>query len=189
MFSKSIRFLLTLLSAFWVTSCSASYVIWKEEVKLNDGRIIVVEQKKRCEGASTGGGYASCIAREAWLTIDLPEFSPQPIVWHQNLLPMILNIHNGRLYVIGSPPGSHEFNKYGGRVEHHPYFGFVWNGNQWMQIPFNEIPEVIYDANLILDHIPRSKKSYLTLSEKLSGEMYGGNSARRIDPSSLIESY
>jgi hypothetical protein len=189
MLNKIFQSLLSLGCLMGVTACVNPYVTWKEEVQLNDGRIIVVEQKKRCEGASTGGGYASCIAREAWLTIDLPEFSAQPIVWHEHLLPMILNIYNGRLYVVGDPPGSREFYLYGGGKEHHPYFGFVWDNGKWKQIPFKEIPESIYSANLILGHIPSSGLTFLSIEKKMSNEMQGAKSARRIDPTILIDSY
>src|SRR5271156_2486460 len=79
-----------------LTACGGpDSITWQEEVKLNDGRVIVVTQKKRCEGAYTGGNYASCITREAWLTIALPEFSSQPMVWHESLDPMVVNIDGG----------------------------------------------------------------------------------------------
>ena len=67
--------LLIILLGTSMASCGEDIRIWREEVKLLDGRVIVVTQKKRCEGAYTGVNYASCIAREAWLTINLPEFS------------------------------------------------------------------------------------------------------------------
>ncbi|MET3109469.1 hypothetical protein AAKU67_004383 [Oxalobacteraceae bacterium GrIS 2.11] len=180
MLIKLFHFLVLLSFLLAGSVCADQYVTWKEEVKLNDGRIIIVEQRKRCEGASTGGGYASCIAREAWLTIDLPEFSPQSIVWHENLAPMVLNVTTGKLYVIGWPPTEREFHLYGS--ERPPYFGFVWENNRWKRIPFTEIPEAIYDANLIIGHIPKSGKDYVNLDEKLGGEMKGGNARRRIDP-------
>ena len=89
-----------------LAACSKT-VEWNEEVKLNDGRVIVVTQKRRCEGgdynAKTG---ASCVARESWLTLKLPEFSDKDIVWHESLKPMVVNIHLRRLYVVGRAPTS-----------------------------------------------------------------------------------
>src|ERR1017187_6175079 len=85
-----------------LAACSP-YVTWKEEVKLNDGRVIVVEQKKLVEDE---------MAREAWLTINLPEFSAEQIVWHEHLSPIVLNIDEGMLYVVGQPPTAREERQY-----------------------------------------------------------------------------
>jgi len=165
-------------------SACADSITWQEEVKLNDGRVIVVTQKKRCEGAYTGGNYAACIAREAWLTIKLPEFSAQDIVWHENLNPRIVNTHNGRLYVVGWPPTGREFELYG--KQRPPYFGFVWENNQWKRIPFADIPEAIYDTNMLIESIPPAGTKLLTLGEKGSREINGDltykKHQRRIDP-------
>jgi hypothetical protein len=164
---------------------SSKLVEWKEEVKLNDGRVIVVTQKKRCEGgdykAKTG---ASCIAREAWLTLKLPEFSDKDIVWHESLNPMVLNIHQGKLYVVGLPPTSLEFRTYG--AVNPPYFGFLWQAGAWKHISFAEIPEAIYDTNMLIASIPGIKTDLLTLEKKNSPEQNGTMTIpaplHRIDP-------
>ena len=160
------------------------YVTWKEEVKLNDGRVIVVTQKKHCFGAYTGGNYASCIAREAWLTIKLPEFSAQEIVWHEGLSPRVLNIYEGRLYVVGIPPTCFEFRTYG--KPQPPYVGFVFENGQLKHIPFKEIPEAIYDTNMLMDAIPPNGLKFLSLVKKESSEMNGKPYIqmhhKRIDP-------
>lgn len=104
---KKLVWLTAILGEFCVLpGCAGSltgpeYKTWQEEVKLNDGRVIVVTQKKRCTDAFKGQNYVGCIDRESWLTINLPEFSVQPIIWHENLNPRVLNIHNGKLYVVG----------------------------------------------------------------------------------------
>ncbi|MGZ3254869.1 MAG: hypothetical protein ACXU7D_11245, partial [Burkholderiaceae bacterium] len=69
-----------------------------------------------------------CIAREGWLTISLPEFSEQPIVWHEHLFAIVVNIHGGRLYVVGCPPTAREEQYYGNPKPN--YVGFVWEGGQ-----------------------------------------------------------
>lgn len=166
-------------------SCaSGEYKIWKEEVKLNDGQVIVVTQKKRCSGAYTGGNYASCIAREAWLTIRLPEFGDQEILWHEHLSPRVLNVYEGRLYVVGFPPTGREFDLYG--QQRPPYFGFLWEGGQWKRIPFGDIPLAIYDTNMLIDAFPPNGIDYLSLSQKENSVMNGNPSIRlhhkRIDP-------
>ncbi|TAK90517.1 MAG: hypothetical protein EPO06_07810 [Burkholderiaceae bacterium] len=163
---------------------SSEYRVWQEEVKLNDGRVIVVTQKKRCQGAYTGGNYARCIAREAWLMINLPEFGAQPIVWHENLTPRILNVHNGHLYVVGWPPTGYEFDLYG--KPRPPYIGFVFVDKQWKRIAFEEIPVAIYDVNMLIESIPPEDMKFLTLQKKESKEMNGDSAyqkdQKRIDP-------
>ena len=164
---------------------------WKEEVQLNDGRVIVVKQKKRCQSAYTGQNFASCIAREAWLTINLPEFSSQEIVWHEKLDPLILNIDKGRLYVVGWPPTSFEFRLYG--ASNPPYFGFVWDQNVWKRIPFSEIPEAIYKTNMLIEGVPPKDMKFISLKEKNSKEMNGNQEytleVKQIDPKYKISAY
>lgn len=164
------------------------YVTWQEEVKLNDGRVIVVTQKKHCFGAYTGGNYANCIAREAWLTIKLPEFGNREIVWHEHLSPRVLNIHAGRLYVVGEPPTGLEFRTYG--KPQPPYVGFVFENGQWKRIPFEAIPEAIYDINMLTAAIPPDDVDHLTIAKKESiraatidrNPRYVGELLKRIDP-------
>ena len=185
------RMLLVVVFALQLTACSKT-VQWEEEVKLNDGRIIVVTQKKRCEGGDyRANANATCIAREAWLTIKLPEFSDKDIVWHESLDPMVVNFHRGRLYVVGRPPHTLEFRAYG--ATNPPYFGFIWESGAWKRIAFSEIPEAIYDRNMLAESIPQNKTDYMTLPQKNS-ETENGNpvypaSLRRIDPKHTASAY
>jgi hypothetical protein len=186
-----LKALLIAVTALQITACSRT-VQWDEEVKLNDGRIIVVTQKKRCEGGDyTANKGATCIAREAWLTIKLPEFSDKEIVWHENLDPMIVNLHLGRLYVVGRPPHTLEFRTYG--ATNPPYFGFVWDGGIWKRIAFPEIPLEIYDTNMLIESIPSTKTALMTLivksSDQENGAMTKDASLRRIDPKHTTSAY
>jgi len=138
------------------------YVSWQEEVKINDGRVIVVDQKKRKGGL---------MAREAWLTFNLPEFSPQPILWHENLSPLILNISGGKLYIIGYPPTVVECTHYG--KPDPSYVGFVWDGGNWVSIPFEQIPNNIYDTNMLIEGFPPYGTKLLVLTQKASREVNG----------------
>ena len=151
------------------------FVTWREEVKLNDGRVIVVEQKKLTKDE---------MAREAWLTINLPEFSAESIVWHEHLSPMVLNIEGGILYVVGRPPTSREERQYGCPAP--PYVGFAWDGHKWNQIPFAKIPEKIYSANMLIDHLPPSGTRFLKLGTKNGDDLNGRGtlppSYKRVDP-------
>ena len=171
--------LLIILLGTSMASCGEDIRIWREEVKLLDGRVIVVTQKKRCEGAYTGGNYASCIAREAWLTINLPEFSKEPIIWHENLYPIVVNVYEGRLYLVGAFPTQREFKLYGQPT--HPYIAFVWKNQNWQPIPFKSILEAIYDINMLLEATPSKEVRLLTLVEKEGPE---NNGDRRISEES-----
>lgn len=185
------RTLLVVVFALQLTACSKT-VQWEEEVKLNDGRIIVVTQKKRCEGGDyRANANATCIAREAWLTIKLPEFSDKDIVWHESLNPMVVNIHQGRLYVVGFPPHTVEFRAYG--ATNPPYFGFRWDNGSWKRIAFVEIPEAIYDGNMLIESIPGIKTDFLTLTVKNGSEENGTLTKpaylHRIDPKFTTSAY
>jgi hypothetical protein len=182
---------LLLICTLLVSGCATAlpqhdnFKEWLEEVKLNDGRVIVVTQKKRCEGAYTGGNYAPCIAREAWLTINLPEFSDKPIIWHENLSPRVVNTHGGRLFVVGAFPTRREYKLYG--EPQPPYISFVWKEDSWQRIPFEAVPESIYDVNMLMEGIPPKGITFLSITKKESSEVNGDRrirkSQRRLDPS------
>lgn len=182
---------LALLFVLLITGCASAsarygeFREWQEEVQLNDGRVIVVTQKKRCEGAYTGGNYAPCIAREAWLTINLPEFSNQPIVWHENLHAIVLNIDHGKLYLVASFPTQREFKQYG--EPEPPYIGFRWEMTGWKRISFEDIPKAIYDVNMLMEGTPPKDIQYLSVEKKQTKEINGNSSyrkwQRRITPS------
>lgn len=181
---KTLFFITSIVTLSLTSGCDKT-VQWKEEVKLNDGRIVVVTQKKRCEGGDYRANKdATCIARESWLTVRLPEFSDSDIVWHETLKPMVINVDEGQLYVIGLPPTSLEFRNYG--APNPPYIGFRWSNSDWIRINFTEIPKSIYETNMLIENIPRNRTSLLRLAVKDS-ELENGNSMypayfRRIDP-------
>lgn len=177
--------------ALLLAACSNT-VQWDEEVKLNDGRVIVVTQKKRCEGGDYNAKRnASCLAREAWLTIRLPEFSAKDIVWNESLIPMVVNVHQGQLYVVGQAQTTLEFRAYG--ATNPPYFGFIWRDGTWRRIPFVEIPEAIYDGNMLIEAIPKNRTKFLSIERKTSYEENGDarypSFYRRIDPKNTTSAY
>ena len=190
-FKKPLHVVLAVIAVTQIAACSKT-VQWEEEVQLNDGRVIVVTQRKRCEvGDYTAKAGATCIAREAWLTLKLSEFSDKEIVWHESLDPMVANIHQGRLYVVGRPPHTLEFRAYGGTNP--PYYGFVWDTGAWRRIEFSEIPEAIFDRNMLIESIPQNQTSFLTLMQKNSFAENGNPVyppyLRRIDPKHTTSTY
>lgn len=103
---------------------------WKEEVLLPDGRMIVVKQKRDfIEGYGT---------RKTWLTFSLPEMGGQR-TWEQWLYPAMIGVTDGKVYVIGRPRGSRQFEMYS-----HPkyvYVAYIWRNGQFERIPFLQVPE------------------------------------------------
>jgi len=151
-----------------------SFVEWAEEVRLLDGRVITVQQKKR-----VGDG----VAREAWLTITIPELG-EPIVWHENLMPLVVNIDQGKLYVVGFPPTEKEYRQYG--APRPPYIGFLWKNGKWERLSFNAIPKQIYEANMLAENFPPSGTTVITVDNKhgrrLSGSPELPGFLKKIDP-------
>ncbi len=133
---------------------------WQEEVKLLDGRVITVTQKRRIDIENN--------ARESWLTLKLPEFGNQEITWHENLFPIVLNVYQGKLYVVGFVFSDREYRQYG---EPYPaYVPYRYEAGQWQRIPFNEIPVEIYEVNMFLDDLPETYPKYSSLTDK-AGQM------------------
>jgi hypothetical protein len=155
---------------------------WQEEVRLLDGRVITVTQKRRLEGVYTGQDFGN-IPREAWVTFNLPEFSPQQIVWHENLIPLVLNIYNGKLFIVAFPKTTRELRQFG-----HPnpeYVGYRFENGQWTRIGFSDIPVAIYDSNMWADNVPKKGADRVTLDDKAKvlKDPQMPSDYKRIDPS------
>jgi hypothetical protein len=136
---------------------------WQEEVRLLDGRVITVTQKRRLEGVYTGQDFGN-IPREAWVTFNLPEFSAQQIVWHENLIPLVLNIYNGKLFIVATPWTALEIRQYGN--PNPGYVGYRFENGQWTRIGFNDIPVAIYDRNMWIYAVPKKGADRVTLGDK-----------------------
>jgi hypothetical protein len=174
---------------FILIACSNSIQLftWQEEVKLNDGGVIIVSQKKSCESAiQTKDGFG-CIARESWLTINLTEFSPSPILWNEKLHPRIVNVHNERLYIVAHAPTDRESRLYGiYATPAPPYIGFIWGEGKWVRLSFDKIPQSIYSTNMLIEEIPPKDCKTLTLELKndlrVNGNAMYGRHQKYIDP-------
>ena len=147
-----------------LTSCADNKASWQEEVKLLDGRVIVVHQERRFEGAYNGSNYGG-VPREFWITMNLPEISKQEIVWHEKVLPTNLNIFKGKLYVVAVPQTSREFYLYNKPAP--PYVGYQYENGQWQRISFDEIPVAIYNMNLSIDGEGFIHDGRITLADKV----------------------
>jgi len=152
-----------LASAPLVGGCGGNIGSWQEEVKLLDGRIITITQKRRYENVYDGQSSGN-LPREFWLTFKLPEFGNQEITWHENLKPQVLNVYQGKLYVVGTPWTELEFRQYG--KPYPEYVPYRYEAGRWIRISFNEIPEAIYGNNLWIGIEPPNGAKFVSFAMK-----------------------
>lgn len=182
-----VKTLLIILLGASMTAC-ADTKSWHEEVKLLDGRVIIVHQQRRYEGAYNGSNYGG-VSRESWITLKLSETGNQEITWHEKLDPSNLNIVNGKIYIVAQPPTTREYFLY--NQPRPPYIGYVYDNQTWRRIPFNEIPVVMYDTNLSIDSENFIHAGQITLADKVKEfnnprmEKY----LKRIDPDVKIPGF
>jgi hypothetical protein len=157
--SKRIKFVamgIVLASVPLLSGCGDNIITWQEDVKLLDGRVITVTQKRRIEQGK--------MPREAWLTFKLPEFSDQEIVWHENLETQVLNVYQGRLYVVGVPFTEESYKQYG--KPYPEYVPFRYEAGHWQRIGFNEVPKAIYDTNMYFENMALYRLKHVSLADK-----------------------
>lgn len=140
----------------FIGGCGDNTITWTEEVKLLDGRVIMVTQKRRID--------MKRMPREAWLTFKLPEFGDKEIVWHESLETQVLNVYQGKLYVVGGFSSIVEFCQYGKPFP--AYIGFRYDSGQWVRISFNEIPKAIYSSNMYFDNMALYRLKHVSLVHK-----------------------
>ncbi|HLF95972.1 MAG TPA: hypothetical protein VI457_02420 [Methylococcaceae bacterium] len=159
---------------------------WQEEVQLSDGRVIEITQQWRYERAYTGGGgQRGTIPRETWLRFRLAETNFQEVEWHEKLAPMRFDVFEGKPFIVAYPWTEKEFELYG--KPHPAYFGFIYENGQWRRLPYAEIPESQYDANLLIGGVKLNDLPRVSLEEKNSKRFNGrwtlSKGHKRIDPS------
>jgi hypothetical protein len=159
---------------------------WEEETRLLDGRVVVVQQKRRYEHVFTGDGVGS-IAREAWLTVKLPETGGKKVEWNEPLHPLVLNIHGGKVYVVCTFPSGKEYLQSG--RPRPPYVAFTYQEGAWRRIPFSKVPIEIYETNLLIEQRPPRGTTHITLSEKAAAnaDPQIGARMRRLDPTWALD--
>jgi len=179
---------MVLASVPLIGGCGDNTLTWQEEVKLTDGRVITITQKRRYQNIY-GGKSVVNLPREFWLTFNLPEFGNQEITWHENLLPQVLNVYQGKLYVVGTPGTEIEFRQYGNPKP--SYLGYRYDTGKWRPIPFNEIPEAIYDTNLLINYAPQNGAKFVSSAikaEEMKEDSFTGHQ-KRINPKFVLLNY
>ena len=120
-----------------LSACSKS-VSWEEEVKLKDGRQILITRTQYYESYSElgapGDGWRPV---KSSLKFKIEQASPYEIVWEESLGPLILEVQNNQPIVVAVPNSCEEFNKHGRPSP--SYVIFRYTNNSWQRIRFAEI--------------------------------------------------
>lgn len=127
---------------------------WKEEVRLSDGRVIEITQKRKF--------YENYGTDRTWLTFSLPEMQGRQ-TWDGYLAPMKIDAYKGRVYVMGRPRKPKH-------VQYYQYpkiciVPFVWADGEFRRIPFDQAPPSLLATENVFPCVPE-KKGKLTLAEK-----------------------
>ncbi len=133
-----------------LTACSGNGT-WDEQIQLSDGRTVTIEQWRRYDNAYDGDKMAK-LQREARIRFKVPELGKDAIEWQERLTPLLLNVHDGKWYIVGFPPTGAEFDHY--KWPRHTYVPFRFDNGKWQRIPFKELPKEIYQTNLWLGNNP-----------------------------------
>jgi hypothetical protein len=145
---------------------------WKEEVQLADGRVIIVEQGRGASRLYDGDRFNNepTLGR---LRFSLPEIQTAPIEWRDKFWPLILNVHEGVVYVAGSPFIGRHWDEFG-----RPRSGWVvqrYNPGTkgWDRVPASKTPISIRQTNLLIKVTPPEDIKLMTLQIKASKQFNG----------------
>jgi hypothetical protein len=129
---------------------------WEEEVMLSDGRMIMVNRKQEYIE-----GYG---VKRTWLTFSLPEMGGEQ-TWYEWMYPAIVDVYEGKVYVVGYTPGDKQFRSY-----LHPRYqlvAYAWSDKKFERIAFISLPSAIRtNANIIYCSY---RGEYATWKDKQSG--------------------
>ena len=183
----ALRSALAGLALIGLTACAGLHadightMSWKEEVKLHDGQMIVVERFYNL------GGYPAIESHnrsplDETLTFTLPGSSKE-IVWKtefnnstelNSLGPLLLDVVDGIPYLATSPAGCIAYNKWD--RPNPPYVLFKYTDEAWQRIPLGAFPLMLVHSNLMSRPDSRVLKPYYTL-EQVKEQMQGRNIA------------
>lgn len=157
MMKKIVNLGLLLMIGVSMSACAGLFgfggTSWKEEVLLHDGSKIIVSRS-----VSRGGRHEirqNPPIKEQSLTFTLPATNER-VTWKSeyskdvglaDFLPMLLDIHQGKAYVVADTVGCLSYNKWG--RPNPPYVIFKYDGKAWQRISLPELPAEIKTPNLI----------------------------------------
>jgi hypothetical protein len=131
------------------------YPSWDEEVRLSDGRVITIHQKRQF--------FDNYGTNQSWVTIDLPELGGKQ-VWHSYLIPMRVDVDQGKVYVFGRPRGPRQVSHY--RYPKNHMVAFVFQAGEFQRIPFLKVPEPLRVEENVYSCLPPLQGRRHALAEK-----------------------
>ncbi|MDK9726555.1 MAG: hypothetical protein OEL88_16940 [Sterolibacteriaceae bacterium MAG5] len=145
---------------------------WKEEVRLHDGSIVVLNRFYNLGDRPTLDARERAALDET-VTFSLPgsgkqikwatDFSdsvPEP----NSLNLLLLDVVNGVPYIATYPAGCIAYNKW--KRPNPPYVFFKYESEEWKRIPLAEFPAKLTKSNVIVGRPPsESLKSFYTVAQ------------------------
>jgi hypothetical protein len=149
---------LAVIVALGVQMCTPATYRWKEEVRLHDGRLIVVERSRTMSGPREP--FRSATVGKWTLAFENPDKPGKKISLdvHGGADPMLLGFVQGIPYV-AIQPGRGDA-RYFYNCPHPPYIFFRYDG-EWKRIELMEFPK-----ELSLRNLPNHTDVYETMSSK-----------------------
>lgn len=139
------RLVAVLVFSVGVTACGKT-VHWKQEVLLQDGRVIIVER----ESEQTGKLFPQNIAMEKtqFLTFTNPD-TGEKVSWRvpKGLKPYALDFESRIPYLILNAYTVADYNTW--NCPNPPYLVYRYEGGSWMPISFEQLPAKFEKRNLV----------------------------------------
>jgi len=139
------RLLSILLLCIPLVACGKT-VHWKQEVLLQDGRVIVVERTSE----QTGNIFPENISMEKSQHIEFlnPE-NNEKVIWDipKGLKPFSLDFEGTLPYLVLNAYTVADYNNW--NCPNPPYLVYRYQNGSWSSIPFEQLPEKIIKRNLV----------------------------------------
>lgn len=131
------------------------YKNWKEEVQLSDGRVITIIQKRK--------HISNYGTDQSWITFSLPEMDGEQ-TWHSYLIPMRIDVHDGKVYAYGRPRGPKQVAFY--QYPSVCIVGFSWENSEFIRIPLKKIPKHLLESENVYPCIPKNESEKISITDK-----------------------
>ncbi len=178
--AREFTYYLSLFSATLIilSACSSNKKIeWREETRLSNGQIVVVERRSEYRSVYAGGTGNDWFFQHARIKT---AFQNKEIVWDGGIEPLALDVtKSGEIYLVAiavTSQGQAEYSIPASKF----HAAFKFDGvNQWTRIPIEAVPHEIH-PNLLIDeaklYIDKKESTdgvlELTRKEKLNTENY-----------------
>lgn len=119
---------------------------WPEEVLLHDGRLIVIQRSVKTGYLPREIGQPP---PESDYTLTFEWADGRKVTWdggRGRFVPMILDFESGTPYVVATGGQLISWREEG--CPRPPYFFFMWGGDQWQRVTYEQFPKSIRKANL-----------------------------------------